>query len=307
MKKKQIILIVIALSTMVVLILGLYLNKVNRYKITSFEQGYINWGDENVAIFDEIENTDHYLVSLYANDKLIKTLTTKEGKATFGHLTLNKGDELKITVTAYLKDDVTRTYNNFKYKYKGDQKRPIYIYLSPSNQTDNEGVKRAGYTTEGEMMNKVADVVYKRLQDHGYKVYRNRIDMTLKEMFEESNKIGVNLHLAIHSNAYRGDEQDEVWGTETWVYDENSPMLDFAYRLQDAIMEIYPYRYGDRGVKFSSEQFDIAEVNPAKVANSVLIELAFHDNYDDAKWISENISLIGNQIADTIINYFDET
>lgn len=50
-------------------------------------------------------------------------------------------------------------------------------------------------------MNRIADIIEKRLKDDGYVVYRNNPNETLKQIVQQSNKINPDIHVALHSNA----------------------------------------------------------------------------------------------------------
>jgi N-acetylmuramoyl-L-alanine amidase len=41
------------------------------------------------------------------------------------------------------------------------------------------------------------------------------------------------------------------------------------------------------------------------IAPAALIEIAFHDNLEDAKWIMSNIKIIGTEIAKGILDYLE--
>ena len=182
-------------------------------------------------------------------------------------------------------------------------KKTPTIYLSPSTQSDNQGVAAAGYTTEMEIMNKVSDYIEQRLKSKGVIVYRNNPDMTLSEIVEDSSSYDVDMHLAIHSNSYDGQYR----GVETWIHDATCTTAgEIASHIQAALMNIYYNPNGDRGVKYSTSLGGMRETNPMNVTNGVLVEVAFHDNYEDAKWIVNHEQQIGYTIADTVASYFEK-
>ncbi len=178
------------------------------------------------------------------------------------------------------------------------------IYLSPSTQYKNFGVASVGYTTEREMMNKVADYTEKVLTQRGVKVYRNNPNMTLEEVVKDSSKKDISLHLAIHSNASSLDRAGSQHGVETWYFDSTCiKQMEFARVLQNAVMDIYYDKKANRGIKDSSIMGGLYEISPRSVHNGVLIEVAFHDNKNDAKWIVDNIELIGTTIGNATASY----
>ena len=69
-------------------------------------------------------------------------------------------------------------------------------------------------------------------------------------------------------------------------------------------MQIYYNPKGNRGIKYNNEIDEMRETSPKNVTNGVLVEIAFHDHYKDAKWIVDNQKKIGYAIADAVASYF---
>ena len=188
------------------------------------------------------------------------------------------------------------------YHFQIRDKTPI-IYLSPSNQYDNYGVEEAGYTSEKEMMNKLADVIERELQAVGFVVYRNNPYGDINAWNSFSNAVGADFHFAIHSN---GSTNHTARGVEIHVDDETSPALSIAANIYDNLYKIYPGNNTplyNRGIKYA--RGSLGEVNNNYVNNGALIEVAFHDNYEDALWIAQNLEQIGQNIASSIISYYN--
>jgi len=164
------------------------------------------------------------------------------------------------------------------------------VYLSPSMQENNIGV--AGYGTEEIRMNQTADVVEKVLKRHGVTVYRNEPDWTLQKAVEDSNSKKPSLHFAIHSNAGGGR------GGEIYAYAPGGEGEKAARAIYSELEPITPT--ADRGVKFWSELYELRKTD----APAVLVEIAFHDDEDDAKWIIANIEKIGTALAKGVLKYF---
>ena len=183
----------------------------------------------------------------------------------------------------------------------GDKNKYI-VYLSPSNQSANLGVSETNYTNEANEMNDLTNYVEKKLKEYGVKVYRNERSGNINRWTGDSTYLGVDLHLAIHSNA---SEDHTSYGIETWVDSNDSKMYSFAMNLQRDLFNIYydnNDKVANRGVKYAKGS--LGEVNPNYTPCGILIEVAHHDYLNDAKWIMENKEAIGNQIADTILNYY---
>lgn len=219
-------------------------------------------------------------------------------------------DSIEYTGSIFINKDMTikaigvadRMYNSDIVELKYEPvKKAIAIYLSPSTQTDNIGIASAGYTTEMEMMNKVSNYIEDRLKSKGIIVYRNHPDMSLAEIVTDSSRYDVDMHLAIHSNSYDGKNR----GIETWVHDASCKTAEkIADIIQDSLVSIYYDSKGNRGVCYSTALGGMRETNPKNVTNGVLVEIAFHDHYNDAKWIVDNQMKIGYNIADSVASYF---
>lgn len=188
------------------------------------------------------------------------------------------------------------------YHFQIRDKTPV-IYLSPSNQYGNYGVEEAGFTIEKEMMNKLADVIERELQAAGFVVYRNNPYGDINAWNSFSNSVGADFHFAIHSN---GSTNHTARGIEIHVDDETSPSLSIATNIYENLYTIYPGNMNslyDRGIKYA--RGSLGEVNNNYVNNGALIEVAFHDNYEDALWIAQNLEQIGQNIASSIISYYN--
>ena len=169
------------------------------------------------------------------------------------------------------------------------------VYLSPSVQEWNVGV--GDYGTEEQRMNEIADYLENMLKVRGYIVYRNEPSMSLREVIAESNSIRPDIHVAIHSNA--SGVGFEGRGPEIYANRPNTSGARLAQSIYDEIRKIYPYDYG-RGVLFTNSLAEIVNT----LSPAVLLEVAFHDNIDDANWIIQNQEMIAIAIADGIDNYF---
>ena len=164
------------------------------------------------------------------------------------------------------------------------------IYLSPSMQEKNLG---AGvYGTEEYRMNRLADVVEPLLKAAGLIVYRNRPEMMLKQMVDDSNSNNPSIHFALHTNA------GGARGCEVYAYSPGGEGEKLARAVYKRIEALTPV--ADRGVKFSQSFYELKNTK----APAALIEVDFHDDPVGAAWIIENMILIGQEIAVGILEYF---
>jgi len=164
------------------------------------------------------------------------------------------------------------------------------IYLSPSTQNKSFGVGNFG--TEEYRMNEITDVVERKLLENGkFVVFRNKTNMTKKDIIQESRGLKVDMHIAIHSN------YGKAQGPECFVKVGDEKSNGIAKEIYKEIMRIYYDKNIDNGLSYNNEIVEIMSVE----ASSVLIEVGYHDNIKDARWIVENIEKIGNAIAKGII------
>ena len=179
-----------------------------------------------------------------------------------------------------------------------ENKTGYKVYLSPSNQTGNLGVKSVGFTNEEKEMNDLSNYIEKRLKENNVKVYRNNPNGNINLWVADSKYYGADLHIAIHSNASTDHTSK---GIETWINEQTSDTYSLANMIQSDLLNIYyDKENGNRGVKYSNGA--LGETRMPKFG--ILVEVAHHDYEEDAKWIMDNKELIGKTIADSILKYF---
>lgn len=212
---------------------------------------------------------------------------------------------LKITKNLNLKTVIKEEKKNnsiiSEYNLNIGAKETYSVYLSPSNQDRNIGVREVGFTNEMAEMNDLANYIEKNLKDNNIKVYRNSPYGNINLWTADSRYYGVDLHLAVHSNASTNHNQ---FGVETWINEEASKSYNLANLIQDSILSIYrtDEKGANRGVKYANGAF--GEVNDLYVPFGILVEVAHHDNKEDAKWIMDNKPKIAKAISDAILDYF---
>ncbi len=172
---------------------------------------------------------------------------------------------------------------------------PKVIYLSPSTQENNLGID--DYGTEEYRMNRIADIVERLLNETGrYIVYRNNPNDSLSSVVAESNRLRPDIHVAIHSNAGDGSAR----GPEIFANRQGTSGDKLANAIYNEILKIYPEPQLARGVKYTDVLYEIINT----LAPSTLLEIAFHDNKEDANWIMQNEEEIARAIVNGINEYF---
>ncbi len=169
------------------------------------------------------------------------------------------------------------------------------IYLSPSTQEFNPYV---GGGNEEYYMNLLADAMEPYLAASGIQYVRNTPEMTAASSITASNRGNYDLHLALHSNA-SGAASGNVRGAEFYYYPTSKEGKRFADIAAQNFKLIYPLPNAVRTVPTTT----LGEVRRVK-APSVLIEVAYHDNEQDAQWIRDNIEAMAANIVYSLTEFF---
>lgn len=170
------------------------------------------------------------------------------------------------------------------------------IYLSPSTQENNFYVIGG---TEEQYMNQLADAMVPYLDASGIRYTRNTPEMTAVSSIAASNAGNYDLHLALHSNAAPPDRYGTVRGSIVFYYPASPLGRRAAQYITDGLKAIYPIPNLVRSEATTS----IGEVRLVR-APSVFLELAFHDNEEDANWIVQNIPAIARNLVLSLTEYF---
>lgn len=170
------------------------------------------------------------------------------------------------------------------------------IYLSPSTQEFNHYV--TGGTEEG-WMNLLADAMEPILTASGIQYSRNTPDMTAASSIRASNAGNYDLHLALHSNASGGGQAGQNRGIIAFYYPGSVQGMRAAQLLVNGLKNIYPLPNLVRAEATTT----MGEVRRVR-APAVLLELGFHDNYEDAVWITTHIQAMAENIVLSLTEFF---
>ena len=171
------------------------------------------------------------------------------------------------------------------------------IYLSPSTQENNYFVNGG---TEEQYMNLLADKMVPYLDASGIRYVRNTPSMTAVSSIAASNAGNYDLHFALHSNAAPDDRYGSARGSIVFYYPGSVKGQQAARTIADGLKAIYP----NPNLVRAEATTAIGEVRRVK-APSVFLELAFHDNLEDANWIKNNLDLIARNLVLSLTEYFD--
>ena len=170
------------------------------------------------------------------------------------------------------------------------------LFLSPSTQDFNPYI-----TTGNEQywMNQLADRVEPCLIANGISVTRNDPNANAAASIRQSNAGNYDFHLALHSNASPEARAGQNRGIELYYFPSSEAGLRMANILAENLKPIYPLPDLVRPVPTTV----IGEVRRTK-APSVLAELGYHDNTDDANWLTENLDAVAGAICQSVAEYF---
>lgn len=148
-------------------------------------------------------------------------------------------------------------------------------------------------------MNLLADYLTPYLYSNGISFKRNSPEMTARENIEDSNSNAYDFHLALHSNAAPKGEEGTRQGVEIYYFPKSAKGFKMAELLKKNFAKIYPDKDNIKLIPTTS----LGEVDRTRTP-AVLIEVAYHDNIEDAVWIEENLPLIAKEIGLSVAEYF---
>lgn len=152
-------------------------------------------------------------------------------------------------------------------------------YLSPSDQTDNTGIN--GYGTEEAQMNALLDAITPHLDRCGVRYHRASRDLGIDYRPAESDALGADYYLALHSNAGGGGA---AYGPIAFYYAAGKELAEeLIWQLQ---------KTGQKSNRYQSvvRNQNLYETRMMK-ATSCLLEVDFHDS-------AEGVNFIVNRRAD---------
>lgn len=229
--------------------------------------GCNNINNSDKIVNNEIEGRYEFISeSSICNSYLNSSSTTNEST--------QSNSESKMSETEYIEFD-----------------KNIKLYLNPSVQYTNSYASNLG--NEGTIMNEISNILEDLLVEHtNIEIYSNNKlpGLALVDSVNESNNIAVDYHLALHSNAGGGK------GSEGW-YTKSS--YNFTKSIIDSLQEILPYP--TRGLKDGSK--NLYELKNT-TANACLIEILFHDDENQAKFLVNHEQEVAEAIYDGVVNYF---
>lgn len=171
-----------------------------------------------------------------------------------------------------------------------------FLFLSPSTQDFNP------YVTEGNeelWMNRLADRMEPYLRASGINVTRNDPNGSAALSIRASNAGHQDFHLALHSNAAPEAMAGRLRGIDVYYYPGSEAGLRMASILVDNFRSVYP----DPERVQARTSTRIGELRQT-LAPSVLCEIGYHDNREDAEWLTGNLGGVAAAISLGVTEYF---
>lgn len=163
------------------------------------------------------------------------------------------------------------------------------VFLSPSTQEYNQFVNGG---TEEYYANLITDAMVPYLRASGITFSRNNPGGTVTDSINASNAGNYDFHLAIHSNAAPPNLAGQIKGPDVYYYRDSTQGQRDADIIANNLKMIYP----NPSLVTTVPTTTLAELRRTS-APAVLVEVAYHDNIDDANWIKNNVEAIGRNLA----------
>ena len=171
------------------------------------------------------------------------------------------------------------------------------IFLSPSTQDWNQYVTGSG--SEEYHMNLIADAMEPYLLANGIRWTRNDPAGTAGSAIRQANSGYYDLYLALHSNAAPEGRYGEERGIIAFYYPGSENGQRAAELIAAELRKVYPLP--DRVTTRATTT--LGEVRRPRFP-SVLLEIGYHDNYADARWVEGQRKQIAAAIARGLAEYF---
>jgi N-acetylmuramoyl-L-alanine amidase len=164
------------------------------------------------------------------------------------------------------------------------------IYLSPSSQPEN--TYAVGNTNEQEQCRRIAAAARDALIRCGFEA-KAGMEGTMYTRARESNTWGADLHVPIHTNAWKGLLQ----GSRMFCSSVSGEGGKACKAILNVLAPLVP---GDSDGVQSADFYEITATN----APCAYVEAAFHDHKEQAQWIIDHVVDIGEAICKGICDYY---
>lgn len=206
-----------------------------------------------------------------------------------------------FVVVPFNKEVNAKTFsNNTNYIVQEIKNERDIVYISPSTQYENSYIEVNGVkTTEGKVMQEIGEIVKTKLESRGIIVYmNNKQDGVNGHVVKGNNIKGVRCYVALHSNAVGGNNSGKAQGILV-ITRNDSESMRLSKHVYNKLQSIYPYKNKSRGIIINNKYREINSPN----APTLIAEIGFHDNKQDAEFLLNNKEKIANAVADAICDF----
>lgn len=169
------------------------------------------------------------------------------------------------------------------------------VYLSPSTQGYNPYIIGE---SEKYYMNLLADAMEPYLSSSGISYGRNDPNGNAAAAVARGNRGNYRLYLALHSNAAPEIYEGMLRGPDVYYYPTSAQGKRAAEIIANGLREIYP----EPELVNTRSSTELLELRRSK-APAAYLELAYHDNEQDARWIADNIDAIAENLVISIADF----
>ena len=167
------------------------------------------------------------------------------------------------------------------------------IYISPSDQTKN--LYAVGNTNEAEQCRKIALALVDALGRCGFAAKTNvSPSASMYDRVKESNAWGADAHIPVHTNAYNG----KVAGFRGFYYSAGGAGCKLVAAIKNAVAPITPG--SSDGLSANPKLYEVKSSN----APCAYLELGFHDNPEEAKFIIDHTRDLAEAICKGICAHY---
>lgn len=239
---------------------------------------HLNKG-ESIELLSNSEGTIYYTID--GTDPL------NGGLVYTSPITINENLTLK---TVLINKDTHSDIKEYDLKIN---KKDISVYLASSNQYFNIGVNP--YTNERKEMNLISDLIEKKLKEKNIKVYRNDYLSSYKNILNECEDNNINLLVSLETTS--SDNHDKT-GIQTIITNSSANSYCLANIINNKLNSI------NESNLIYSNNIKGSLTNEKDSMLSLMLELGYHDNENDAKFIINNRENIANIVASSILDYY---
>lgn len=149
-------------------------------------------------------------------------------------------------------------------------------------------------------MNQIADAMEPYLRAAGIRYGRNDPATSAAASIRQGNQGNYDFYLALHSNASGdGTSEGRARGIIAFYFPTSANGKRAAELIVKNLRAIYPLPYQVSTRSTTS----LGEVRQPRMP-AVLVEIGYHDNTEDANWVSGNIQLIAQNLVESLCQYF---